>query len=119
MKEETMTETLPPDPENQNHDRAKWAESALLAFQNEIGTDDEDALADLLCDLRHLADRKGWHFEAEMERAQAHYVAETAPDQPALLAAAQLVLDRWSSGDLAEAVRMLDAAVSDAKGGMS
>ena len=31
-----------------------------------------------------------------------------------LLAAAQLVLSRWESGDLAEAVRALDAAVWDA-----
>jgi hypothetical protein len=36
---------------------------------------------------------------------------------PALLTAAQLVLDRWCCGDLAEAVRMLDGAVAEAKTG--
>jgi hypothetical protein len=34
-----------------------------------------------------------------------------------LLDAAQLVVDRWSQGDLAEAVRELDAAIAKAKGG--
>lgn len=36
---------------------------------------------------------------------------------PALLDAAVLVIDRWASGDLAGAVRMLDAAVTEATGG--
>lgn len=35
---------------------------------------------------------------------------------PDLLQAGQLVIDRWSQGDLAEAVRMLDAAIRKAKG---
>jgi hypothetical protein len=34
-----------------------------------------------------------------------------------LLDAAQLVIDRWERGDLAEAVRELDAAIAKAKGG--
>jgi hypothetical protein len=38
---------------------------------------------------------------------------------PALLAAAELVIARWSGGDLAEAVRMLDRAVTEAKRGAS
>jgi len=88
---------------------------ALLAFQRETGTDPEDAVADLLCDLMHLADRRAWHFEIEMERAQQHYEIETTPDADDLLIAAELVIDRWSSGDLAEAVRHLDAAVNAAK----
>jgi hypothetical protein len=36
---------------------------------------------------------------------------------PELLEAAELVIARWSEGDLAEAVRFLDSAVSAAKGG--
>lgn len=36
---------------------------------------------------------------------------------PALLHAASLVVDRWARGDLAQAVRMLDAAVAEVKGG--
>jgi hypothetical protein len=46
-------------------------------------------------------------------RANTRLIA-AAPD---LLEAAELVIARWSEGDLAEAVRMLDAAVSSAKGG--
>ena len=107
-----MTTTLPPDPENRNEERANWAKSALLTFQHETGVDGDDALADLLCDLMHLADRKGWHLAAEMERAQAHYEAETTPDPSDLLGAARLVIERWSHGDLAEAVRHLEAAVN-------
>jgi hypothetical protein len=36
---------------------------------------------------------------------------------PDLLAAAELVVARWERGDLAEAVRGLDAAIAKAKGG--
>jgi len=110
-----MTNGLPPDPEHQNDDRARWAEIALLAFQRETGTDLEDALPDLLCDLIHLCDRRKWDFETELERAQAHYQIETTPDPDDLLGAAQLVIERWSSGDLAEAVRHLEAAIDAAK----
>jgi hypothetical protein len=45
--------------------------------------------------------------------------AELLAAAPALLTAAQLVLDRWCQGDLAEAVRMLDSAVAEAAGGAS
>jgi len=110
-----MTRRLPPDPEDMNGKRARWAEIALIAFQRETGTDDEDATADLLCDLMHLADRRGWNFDIELERAQAHYEAETTPAVDDLLGAAELVIERWSSGDLAEAVRHLEAAVNAAK----
>lgn len=43
-----------------NGKRAGWARTAIDAFMAEIGTDEEDALCDLLCDLRHLADFEGW-----------------------------------------------------------
>jgi hypothetical protein len=36
---------------------------------------------------------------------------------PEMFRAARLVIERWSKGDLAEAVRMLDAAVRIAMGG--
>jgi hypothetical protein len=103
---------LPPDPENRNHERAQWAETAVSAFRRETGADFEDSLPDLLCDLMHLADRRGWDFAEAMERAQAHYEVETTPDPSDLLGAAKLVIDRWSSGNLAEAVRHLEAAVN-------
>jgi len=38
---------------------------------------------------------------------------------PALLDAALLVIDRWTHGDLAEAVRLLDVAVTEANGGIA
>jgi hypothetical protein len=52
---------------------------------------------------------------AEQQTANACLIAAA----PALLDAALLVIDRWSRGDLAEAVRMLDAAVAEAQGGES
>lgn len=52
-----MPKPLPADPENMNDDRAAWAEAALNEFRRVTGTDDEDALGDLLCDLMHWCDR--------------------------------------------------------------
>jgi hypothetical protein len=110
-----MNKTLPPDPENLNTERAKWAKTALQAFHNETGADEEDVVSDLLCDLMHLADREDWLFDDELERARRNYEAEIAP--PTLLQAAELVIDRWSEGDLAEAVRQLNTAIKAATAG--
>ena len=71
---------LPADPENMNDDRAKWAGAALRAFQSVTGTDDEDSLGDLLCDLMHWSDRNNYAFEAALFRARGHYDAETGGD---------------------------------------
>src|ERR1700719_3225651 len=102
-----MTRTLPPDPEGQNDDRAQWAEAAIRHFQIHTGTDWDDAIADLLCDLMHLCDRAtredgatAFDFAGELERAREHYEAETC-SQPVdaaagLLEAAELVVARWS-----------------------
>ena len=68
---------LPPDPEEMNDSRADWAESALVTFRHVTGTDKGDALTDLLCDLKHWADRYGADFHAELARADLHYAAET------------------------------------------
>lgn len=68
---------LPADPDGQNDDRATWAAAALAAFIGETGTDEDDALSDLLADLRHWADRKGKYWDAEVNRAMGHYDAET------------------------------------------
>lgn len=71
----------PADPEQQNDDRALWAEQALIAFMQETGTEQEDSVADLLCDLMHYCDRDmRLNFEACMARARAHYAAETQRD---------------------------------------
>jgi hypothetical protein len=52
------------------------------------------------------------HLPRDIQERAANLIAAA----PALLAAASLVIDRWSHGDLADAVRMLDAAVAEAKG---
>ena len=76
---------LPGDPEKMNGDRAVYAGIALGHFQCETGTDDEEGLSDLLCDLMHLCDRRakepGFDFDAELARAGRHYKAETEGDE--------------------------------------
>jgi hypothetical protein len=110
----TMKNILPPDPQNMNESRAAWALCALRAFETETGIDGIDAATDLLCALMHLADRKGWNFERVLQRACSAYEAETIEESPTLLQAAKLVIKRWSEGDLADAVRQLDAAIEAA-----
>mgnify|MGYP003673631163 CR=1 FL=1 len=44
-----------PDPEGMNAQRIGWAVATVAKFQKLTRTDHEDALTDLLCDLRHLA----------------------------------------------------------------
>lgn len=68
---------LPPDPDNMNVARARFAEVALDAFIRETGTDAPDAMSDLLCDLMHLADRAPESFAVSLKRARRHYAAET------------------------------------------
>lgn len=73
---------LPPDPDGQNNDRADWADRALQAFQMTTGTDRQDALSDLLCDLMHLCDRDAGlgAFGAQLDRACGHYDSETSEE---------------------------------------
>jgi len=73
--------TPPPDPENKNEYRAKWAQAALRAFQKATGADAQDAVCDLLCDLMHLSDRSEFGFEAALGRARKHYEAETEGEE--------------------------------------
>lgn len=74
--------TVPPDPEQMNDKRSAWAGAAVATFQQATGTDDEDALTDLLCDLMHWADRADYDFQAALTRATDHYAAETAGERP-------------------------------------
>lgn len=67
---------LPNDPDNMNIPRAEWAEAALSTFMGCTGTDQEDAISDLLADLMHLCDRTGPGFDTELERARGNYQAE-------------------------------------------
>lgn len=76
---------IPPDPDGQNNQRAQWAEAVLIAFAVETGTEREDALCDLLTDLRHWCDRNNTSFGSELERATRHYKEETrAPEAPVI-----------------------------------
>jgi hypothetical protein len=60
--EDAMKNRLPPDPEKMNHKRATWAAAALNAFKSITGTDEADALGDLLCDLMHWSDRNRFYL---------------------------------------------------------
>ena len=73
-----MSKRLPADPEGMNDARSDWADSALEAFQGRTGTEPEDAVADLLCDLMHWCDRNSDEgFDVALTRARVAYDAET------------------------------------------
>jgi hypothetical protein len=59
-----------------NFTRAAWAAEALSVFLRRTGTDYEDALGDLLCDLMHWADEHNFDFDAALSRARDHHLAE-------------------------------------------
>jgi hypothetical protein len=48
----------------------------LARFQRHCGTSDEHAIADLICDLGHLADERGFDFLDEVKRGIGHWYAE-------------------------------------------
>ena len=78
------TLALPPDPEGRNDDRAGWAEEAVRTLADATGLCIEGdgwfiAIADLLADLRHFADRHDIAWDAVTECANAHYTEETWP----------------------------------------
>jgi hypothetical protein len=68
---------LPPDPEQMNGPRATWANAAIEVFIETTGTDFEDSLGDLLCDLMHWADRYDFDLTAALDKARGHYTEET------------------------------------------
>ena len=53
-----------------------WAAEAVAVFQGHCGTSDEHAIADLICDLGHLADARGSDFLDELKRGIGHWYAE-------------------------------------------
>lgn len=59
-----------------NDDRAGLAQAAIDTFMRETGTDSEDAISDLLCNLMHLCNQRGDDFTAELNRGAGHYQAE-------------------------------------------
>jgi hypothetical protein len=52
------------------------ATKAVKVFQTCCGTSDDDAIADLICDLGHLADERGLNFLNEVRRGIGHWYAE-------------------------------------------
>jgi hypothetical protein len=60
-------------------DKAKhiaWAAEAVAVFQQHCHTGDEHAIADLICDLGHLAEECGFDFLGEVKRGIGHWYAE-------------------------------------------
>jgi hypothetical protein len=50
-------------------DHIGWAAEAVAVFQKHSRSGDEHAIADLICDLGHLADDLGFDFLSEVKRA--------------------------------------------------
>jgi hypothetical protein len=48
----------------------------VALFQRRSGTGDDHAIADLICDLGHLADERGLDFIGELSRGIGHWYAE-------------------------------------------
>jgi hypothetical protein len=45
-------------------DHVAWAAEAVAVFQRHCRTGDEHAIADLICDLGHLAEERGFDLQA-------------------------------------------------------
>lgn len=78
----TSEDTLPPDPEGKNDERAHSADVAIRAFAAETrmdtaNEDDETIFGDLQCDLMHWADRQGIDFDFVLAGARENYREET------------------------------------------
>ena len=78
QKKEKRTRHLPADPERKNAARARWAGQAVQEFRAATGTDKQDALANLLGNLMHWADRNKLNYVAELARGRRYYTDETA-----------------------------------------
>ncbi len=67
------------DPEEMNDQRANWGYEALRGFVDKTGTDPDNALKYLLCDLMHWCDRHGQLFSLEIDAATRSYQEEISP----------------------------------------
>lgn len=64
---------------DENLVRASAAAQCLTLFQKITGSEEQDAVCDLLADLMHLCDlmpQRFGRFQAEVRRADDHYNAE-------------------------------------------
>ena len=57
-------------------DHIAWAAEAIAVFQRHCRTGDEHAIADLICDLGHLAEERGFDFISEVKRGIGHWYTE-------------------------------------------
>jgi hypothetical protein len=57
-------------------DHIAWAAEAIAVYQRRRRTGDEHAIADLICDLGHLAEEQGFDFLSEVTRGVGHWYAE-------------------------------------------
>jgi len=57
-------------------DHIVWAAEAVAVFQKHCRTGEEHVIADLICDLGHLADELGFDFLSEVRRGIGHWYAE-------------------------------------------
>ena len=57
-------------------DHIDWAAEAVAVFQEHCRTGDEHAIADLICDLGHLAEERGLDFLDEVRRGIGYWYAE-------------------------------------------
>jgi hypothetical protein len=57
-------------------DHIVWAAEAVAVFQKHCRSGDEHAIADMICDLGHLADDLGFDFLSEVRRGIGHWYAE-------------------------------------------
>jgi len=57
-------------------DHIAWAAEAVAVFQRHCRTGDVHAIADLICDLGHLAEERGLDFLSDVRRGVGHWYAE-------------------------------------------
>ena len=80
-------------------DHIAWAAEAAGVFQRRCRTGDEHAIADLICDLGHLAEERGLDFLSEVRRGIGHWYAEHHArdrDTLGLDAAVEITISRGS-----------------------
>jgi len=73
------------------------AAEAIAVYQQHCRTDHEHAISDLICDLGHLAEDRGFDFVSEVTRAIRHWFAERHAQDGDYLgpdAAVEITIDR-------------------------
>jgi hypothetical protein len=77
-------------------DHAAWAADAVAVFQSHCQTGDQHAIADLICDLGHLAEQRGLDFVDEVRRGIGHWYAEQHANEGDILgpdAAVEIIIE--------------------------